>query len=248
MHGPQLGKEALPRHLMAVTLVVVHQPLGLPSADRVPFTELYSNQTAQLLGHEVACSSQSLRCMAESDRPLKGCVRLSLPLVCLPPQRVKGWADESNSIIERSFQIAKGSWFRQEDARQRQVFCQTCFVSRNYDTRQHFKSVNLRKHHEAVWRLLKARRPVDQVGRLPPDRDHWLSNNSLWTRRKIAPQHYSVNSCYNMSDIVFSARSAGGLWAQGQICSKASWADPIATLCLWMCTPLIVLAISNADN
>ena len=37
----------------------------------------YSNQTPWLLGREVACSPQSLRRMAESDRPLKWCVRPS---------------------------------------------------------------------------------------------------------------------------------------------------------------------------
>lgn len=52
---------------------------GLLSADRAPFRELYSNQTPRhrLLGHEVACSPQSSRCMTESDRPLKWCVRPS---------------------------------------------------------------------------------------------------------------------------------------------------------------------------
>lgn len=40
-----------------------------------PFRELHSNHTTQLLGHEVACSPQSSRRTAESDRPLKWCAR-----------------------------------------------------------------------------------------------------------------------------------------------------------------------------
>lgn len=53
-------------------------------ADRAPFRELYSNQTPQLLGHEVPCSLQSLNCVAESDRPLKWCVRPFFLSGCQP--------------------------------------------------------------------------------------------------------------------------------------------------------------------
>lgn len=52
-------------------------PLASRQHKRVLLREFYSNQTPWLLGHEVACSPQSLRCMAESDRPLKWCVRPS---------------------------------------------------------------------------------------------------------------------------------------------------------------------------
>lgn len=59
----------------AAALVVRRQPLACLQQTEQPFRELYSNHTTQLLGHEVACSPQSSRHMAESDRPLKWCVR-----------------------------------------------------------------------------------------------------------------------------------------------------------------------------
>lgn len=59
----------------AAALVVERQPLACLQQTEQPFRELYSNHTAQLLGHEVACSPQSSRRTAESDRPLKWCVR-----------------------------------------------------------------------------------------------------------------------------------------------------------------------------